>query len=53
MTRDKSMFTSLNAKQGGFVTYGDNKKGRNLSAVPLYDDDDARVLNNPLLQAKR
>ena len=28
MTRDKSKFMSLKAKEEGFVTYGDNNKGR-------------------------
>jgi len=28
MTRDKSNILSLKVKEGGFVTYGDNNKGR-------------------------
>ena len=28
MTRDKSLFTKLSSKDGGFVTFGDNKKGK-------------------------
>ena len=28
MTDDKSMFASLTPKDGGFVTFGDNSKGK-------------------------
>ena len=28
MTRDKSMFSSLSTKDGGYITFGDNRKGK-------------------------
>lgn len=47
MTRDKSKFLSLTLKEGGFVKYGDNNKGK-ISGVGDIGNESTAVIKNVL-----
>nr|KYP59864.1 hypothetical protein KK1_015305 [Cajanus cajan] len=49
MTRDPSKFTSLKLKHEGFVTYGDNNKGRILGCGNVGNSSTPKLIENVLL----
>ena len=51
MTRDKSMFTSLFLKDGGYVTFGDNSKGK-IIRVSNVGKEPSPIIENILLVDK-
>ena len=48
MTRDKSMFASLNPKDGGFVTFGDNSKEK-IIGIGNVGKEPSPIIKNVLL----
>ncbi|XP_057496707.1 uncharacterized protein LOC130781518, partial [Actinidia eriantha] len=48
MTGDKSMFASLNPKDGGFVTFGDNSKGK-IIGIGNVGKEPSHIIENVLL----
>ena len=48
MTGDKSMFASLNPKDGGFVTFGDNSKGK-IIGIGNVGKEPSPIIENVLL----
>ena len=48
MTEDKSMFTSLSSKDDGYVTFGDNSKGK-IIGIGNVGKEPSPIIENVLL----